>query len=29
MKFDKIIEDGPELRAYAANYTFKELGFDY
>lgn len=29
MSFDKIISDGPDLKAYAKTYTWKELGFDY
>lgn len=29
MKFDKIISDGNELKAYTKKYTWKELGFDF
>ena len=29
MKFDKIISDGEDLKAYTVNVTWKELGFNY
>jgi len=29
MKFDKIIADKKDLKAYAETYTWKELGFDF
>lgn len=29
MKFDKIISDGNDLKAYTQTFTWKELGFDY
>lgn len=29
MAFDKIISDGPDLTAYAKEYTWKDLGFDF
>jgi len=29
MEFDKIISDGDQLKAYAKNYTWAELGYSY